>query len=1288
MKKLLIILLLYIFTVSAYSQREAYNWYFGNGAGLSFAPSGSTVRTINNGALASPEGCAAISDTIGGLLFYTNGTTIWNKNHTVMLNGSGLNGNGDASQSSIIIPNPQHNGLYYVFTLNSNTRAFSYSTIDIRRAGGLGAVIEKNRVLIRPITEKLTATLASDGVNFFVTVHGLGNNVFYSYSITASGVNTTPYISMTGSLHNSTTANAKGQMKISPDGRTLAIVIPDDEVFQIFDYNAGNGTLTNPLTIPIAGYTPYGIEFSPDSKILYVSTGNILFQYTIESKNSTYIINSREEIARANERLAQLQLAPDGKIYIASLGQYFIARISKPNENGANAGFSLSAINLNRRSSNKGLPAFVQSYMTYLYTPSIINACENEDIQLRCTISRDADAASFRWSGPKGFSSTEQNPMLLDLKLSQSGYYKIRVILGSLSFEDSILVHITPAPKSKIVPNGSTELCYGDTLRLYALPDSSHYSYRWSTGESTPSILITRGKKYYLTVEANACTTRDSIEIKSVPAFTPLIIVLGDKEICEGDTLLLQAYPQNSGNKYYWSTGDTTEKILITKGGKYSVTIERGSCRRTASTEIISLEKPATRIKALGPTSFCTGDSVVLVAEPQKPNYLYHWSTGETAPRIVVKHTGRITLTTMVRNACKTIDTLNITAGDDLKVKIKTPPPPFCEGREIVLIAEPISSSYEYLWSTGETNYVIRVKKSGVYSVRVKAPGGCEGVDTLNIIFASLPKAIIAQGGSGEICSGDSLLLEATNIRPDYSYFWSTGDTTHTIQAKVAGLYSLIVSNKAGCTDTAVFELKVKPAPKIKIIKIQAETLCRGDSAILIARTNIGNRILWSTGETKDTIVVKKTALYTVKVTNAAYCSAFDSILVIFNPYKEPEIESERGFAICEGEEITLKSVHKYKKYLWSTGDTTASITINTAGTYYLTISDTNGCTATTSAEIKNRENLIEHSSEIDFAQVLINTKQSDNVFIRNIGVDTLIISDIFILGAPTAYHILSPPTFPLRLATGELYQINIEFTPKVLKHFADSLVIEINAPCQDEQYIRIDGYGSGLAEVSMPDTTGIIGKKDFRIPLRAKIEVLNEDIINLTYSAKIKFYADIFLPKLLTNGIIRHDTIIAGERILTIQDSNVILTRGESVLTELSGMVLLGRHTTTPFDIYDLKTDNDFIDISTRDGSLKAQAVCMQNLNIINTSKAALMIISPNPANEIITVQFNHLPQANYNLRIYSTDGRTIANRSINIRKGKNEFELDLRYFATGTYIVRLSGGTYILNEILNVIK
>jgi len=133
-----------------FSQGEANNWYFGDHAGIKFNPDGS-VTTLNDCAMLAPGGSAVLSDASGQLVFYTNGSVVYNKNHQVMSNGGDLIGGFESSQPAIIVQKPGSTNLYYIFAVDADYFAsvgLSYSVVDMNLDGGLGAVTaEKNIIL-------------------------------------------------------------------------------------------------------------------------------------------------------------------------------------------------------------------------------------------------------------------------------------------------------------------------------------------------------------------------------------------------------------------------------------------------------------------------------------------------------------------------------------------------------------------------------------------------------------------------------------------------------------------------------------------------------------------------------------------------------------------------------------------------------------------------------------------------------------------------------------------------------------------------------------------------------------------------------------------------------------------------------------------------------------------------------------------------------------------------------------------------------------------------------------
>ena len=151
--------------------------------------------------MATNEGCATISDCAGNLLFYTDGSFVWDNTHTQMPNGFDLMGDPSSSQSAVVVPKPGSPNIYYIFTVDNNVQVdgLRYSEVDLSLNGGLGDVTAvKNILLHAPTTEKITAVLHSNLTDIWVIAHTWNSNTYEAYLVSATGVNTTPILSNVG----------------------------------------------------------------------------------------------------------------------------------------------------------------------------------------------------------------------------------------------------------------------------------------------------------------------------------------------------------------------------------------------------------------------------------------------------------------------------------------------------------------------------------------------------------------------------------------------------------------------------------------------------------------------------------------------------------------------------------------------------------------------------------------------------------------------------------------------------------------------------------------------------------------------------------------------------------------------------------------------------------------------------------------------------------------------------------------------------------------------------------
>lgn len=456
MKKKHLILTLVFSVVFLQAQNNAMNWYFGQNAGLNF--SSGTPVAITDSAMAASEGCATISDFNGDLLFYTDGSTIWNKNHFPMSNGTGLMGHSSSTQSAIIVPYPNDLTKYYVFTVNheGSPEGFQYNLVDLTLDGGLGAVTTKNQLLLTPVVEKLTAVLHANGTDVWVIIHGV-NNGFYAYLVTSAGLNTTPVVSAEGTIHAGGLGDYTGYMKASPNGEFLALVTGGVlNRVELFHFNTASGIISDGLNLE-SYYAPpalpfyradsrYGLEFSSDSSKLYIgrhiyvtasTSQSSITQFNISTYNQAAIIATGYDLMPLQPiAVAALQLAVDGKIYISTWGEYYLSVINNPNVQGAGSNYVNNAISLAGQYSTFGLPTFIQSY--FIVGLLANNFCLGDTTEF--TVNSSDPIVSILWDFGDGNTSALETPGHV---YATAGTYTVSVTVNTASETKSETKDIT-----------------------------------------------------------------------------------------------------------------------------------------------------------------------------------------------------------------------------------------------------------------------------------------------------------------------------------------------------------------------------------------------------------------------------------------------------------------------------------------------------------------------------------------------------------------------------------------------------------------------------------------------------------------------------------------------------------------------------------------------------------------------------------------------------------------------------------------------------------------------------
>lgn len=756
-----------------FAQKEAAIWYFGEYAGLDFN-SGSPVA-LTNGQLSTDEGCTTISDKNGNLLFYTDGSIVYDKAHNVMPNGTGLLGHRSSTQSAIIVPRPNNPNLYYIFTVDEPNpynaddndindvdppnNGLNYSLVDLRLNNGLGDIVstEKNIPLITynknnseevkfKCSEKVTAVQHGDGVSFWVITHFI--NTFYSFKVGTLGIDKNPVKTVTsfnipiGGYN----YNAIGYLKVSPNGRKLAMansstrstnelgpknsVIRDTGNVLLFDFNAITGTISNGMKL-IENSNPYGLEFSAKSKKIYVTLnkynnegltiGSELLQFDLKNSN---IIGSKKIVNYSTNVAGALQLAIDEKIYRAgypntSANTTKLSVINNPELDGTSCNYIQNAIDLKGKNAKKGLPPFITSF--FLYSFSYEFNCLGDATHFFINTIEKID--SVLWDFGDGTTSTDINAYHT---YANTGDYKVTLIKSV---------------------NGELREPLEKTITIY----------------DTPKVLSTP----YKLVQ---CDTQDSQPTDGLSTFN---LSLANEAICLGKKDF-EVY-------YYHSINDA--EADITNTNSIPIIYQNNIPDEQLYAKVIQNNASCSNI-----------GSVILHANKNNliaPSQLHGCDIDK-------------------REAVFNLE----------------------QKKELIKTELNLPSDVHLFFYANENDASLRINEleqqytssSKIIFIRAENSEGCYGTGQLELIVEPIPKIKTLE--TKILCEGELSIVLTPGILPpalinDFSYLWSTGETTPSISINKEGNYNVTVTNKSNCSSVENFEVTLSYLARINDIIIK-----------------------------------------------------------------------------------------------------------------------------------------------------------------------------------------------------------------------------------------------------------------------------------------------------------------------------------------------------------------------------------------------------------------------------------------------------------------------------------
>jgi hypothetical protein len=534
-----IVLFLYsVVSLGSIGQNEAAKWYIGYGVGLDFLSS--PPGQLSGGAMNVASANGTISDPSGSLLFYTDGDKIWNAQHQVMANGTGINGKTSAEQSGLIVRQPS-TSKYYVFTnADFTVGAVEYALVDMSLAAGLGSVVSKNNVLIPgytvspPPTYQMAVTQHANGTDFWVVFHGYLDNTFKTFSISSTGINPAAVVSVVGPT---VTQQSNGYFRFSPNGQKLAMIAASaPSGIYFFDFDTQSGLLTGP-TLTLSTDPFFCGDFSPDGTKFYASLfpPNVqeIRQWDLCAGSNAAIIASEYTISTVPRSVSLMQLAYNGNIYFnGGGGGNSLGIIHNPNQAGNTVSVSPAGQPL-PGTSGAGLPAFVKKYFNHV--PGIFShslaTCGAVSFTAPCLGPMTYSSVKWDFGDLSNPTTNTSVAFYSSHQYNAPGTYtvKLSVISGTNTTVFYQVISVSTIPSLTVT--GKTKICKGESVTL-TVGGASTYSWNGTAGSNVMTFTPTSSGAFTVTGQDTVqcmATKVHSVEVQpclglSEPSYNEIIV--------------------------------------------------------------------------------------------------------------------------------------------------------------------------------------------------------------------------------------------------------------------------------------------------------------------------------------------------------------------------------------------------------------------------------------------------------------------------------------------------------------------------------------------------------------------------------------------------------------------------------------------------------------------------------------------------------------------------------------------------------------------------------------------
>ncbi|HQW12505.1 MAG TPA: lamin tail domain-containing protein [Saprospiraceae bacterium] len=601
---------------------------------------------------------------------------------------------------------------------------------------------------------------------------------------------------------------------------------------------------------------------------------------------------------------------------------------------------------------------------------------------------------SYSWTGPNGFSSNEQNPIIPNIQILNSGQYIVRLVagIGCEAFDTvTVLVNSAPAPTASATPN---PVCVGGTLQLSATGTGT---FSWTgpdgfaSNQQTPIILdmsLAKAGDYIVTLEAtNGCIGKDTVSV-IVNFASPTIASATPNPVCAGGTVQLSATGTGSfswtGPLGYISNlqNPSIVNITLAQAGEYIVTFQTTEGCLSSDTVTVVVNESSPTIASATPNPVCSGGTVQLSASGSGT---FSWSgpggytsnlQNPSIPNMTLAQAGNYIVTIQNTSGCLSKDTVTVMVNFAPPPIASATPNPVCTGGTVQLSAIG-TGTFSWAGPLGYTSNLqnpsisnISLAQEGNYIVTLQTTAGCLSKDTVYVDVNQAP-GINVGATPNPICVGNNLTLSASG---GIAYKWTgpLGFTSnnqnpvrHISSVAMGGTYSVTVTTSGGCTASGTVFVNVLPEVN-GTAWAEAEEICLG-SALKLHATG-GGTYAWSgpnnfSSTVQNPVVlnfsIEKIGVYQVIITNSGGCSATYLVKV---GYLAPPVAtaSYEQSSACAGSTLQLHGGGR-GSYLWSGPNsftsseqdpTIPNVSVNQSGLYTLIVTGLNGCADTTTLQV------------------------------------------------------------------------------------------------------------------------------------------------------------------------------------------------------------------------------------------------------------------------------------------------------------------------------------------------